>query len=141
MPAAHEPEALAFTVGDEATLDVEVTAESVTAFVALSGDDAPLHTEPTFAQRHGFAGVVVHGALLAAYVSRLVGTKLPGPGSVLQKMELAFRNPCYAPCRLRLTGRVRQVSDATRTVVLDVTVESGSTLLASGKTAHLILAP
>jgi acyl dehydratase len=139
MPAAREPEPLPFSVGDEAALEVEVTAETAAAFTALSGDDAPLHVDAGFARRHGFEGPVVHGALLLAHVSRLVGTRLPGPRSVLQKMELSFREPCYAPCRLRITARVRQVSEAMRTVLLDISVERGETLLASGKTAHLIL--
>jgi acyl dehydratase len=139
MPAAREPEPLTFSVGDEAFLEVDVTPEAVAAFIALSGDDAPLHVDGAFAKQHGFPGPLVHGALLAAYVSRLVGTRLPGTRSVLQKMDLSFREPCYAPCRLRVTGRVRQVSEAMRTVLLDVSVQCGDTVLATGKTAHLIL--
>jgi acyl dehydratase len=136
---AGSPESLTFSVGDEAALDVDVTAEAAAAFTQLSGDDAPLHTDAAFARRHGFAGPLVHGALLAAHVSRLVGTRLPGPKGVLQKMELSFREPCYAPCRLRIHGKVRQVSEAMRTVVLDISVERGEAVLATGRTAHLIL--
>jgi 3-hydroxybutyryl-CoA dehydratase len=137
--APSEPPPMAIAVGDNAALNVEVTEDAVRAFVALSGDDAPLHTQPEFAIQAGFTGPVVHGALIAAYVSQLVGTKIPGRLSVLQKMELSFRHPCYAPCQLLITGRIRQVSEATRTVTLDISVEAGGKVIVTGKTAHLMI--
>lgn len=63
---------------------LQVTPEDVQKFSELSGDRAPLHTDHEFATMHGFAGTVVHGALLGAYVSQLVGMFLPGPFSVME---------------------------------------------------------
>jgi 3-hydroxybutyryl-CoA dehydratase len=138
-PEIH-PHALG--VGTEAHLDVDVSPDLVRSFIEVSGDDAPLHTDPTFAREHGFAGPLVHGALLAALVSRLVGTRLPGPQAVLERMDLAFRKPCYAPCRLRVSGRVRQVSEAVASVMLEVSVSLvDGDVLATGKTWHKLLPP
>ena len=40
-------------------------------------------------------------------VSRLIGMHLPGPRAVLLRMDLAFHDPCYAPCTVVLQARVR----------------------------------
>jgi 3-hydroxybutyryl-CoA dehydratase len=127
-------------VGQEHEITVRISEADVAAFAALSGDVAPLHSDVEFARRAGFSGTVVHGALLTSYVSRLVGMDLPGRFSVMERMDIAFRLPCYAPCDLYITGKVRQVSEAVASVVLDITMKDGSgRSVATGKTWHKIL--
>ena len=129
-----------FAIGQEHRVTARITADDVARFAALSGDDSPLHFDAAFAQRHGFAGPLVHGALLFARVSQLVGVGLPGPNSVLERCDLAFRAPCYAPCEIELVARVRQISEAVGSLLIDVTiVDAAGQLLASGKTWHRIL--
>jgi 3-hydroxybutyryl-CoA dehydratase len=119
---------------------LRVTPEDVRSFSELSGDRAPLHTDHEFAAKHGFDGTIVHGALLGAYVSQLVGMFLPGPLSVMERMDIGFRRPCIAPCELHLRAKVRQVSEAVASVVMDVVVsDAEQRVLASGKTWHKIL--
>lgn len=128
------------SVNQEHCLVLRVTPEDVRKFAELSGDRAPLHTDHDFATRYGFEGTVVHGALLGSYVSQLAGMFLPGPLSVMERMDLSFRRPCFAPCELHLKARVRQVSEAVASVVMDVTVSDGSEqVFVSGKTWHKIL--
>jgi 3-hydroxybutyryl-CoA dehydratase len=130
----------AIEVGQSHSITVSVTPDMIDAFARLSGDAAPLHTDAAFAIRRGFTGPVVHGALIGALVSRLVGMHFPGPDSILERMELAFREPCYAPADLTITARVRQMSEAVASVILDISVMSadGRTLV-SGKTAHRLM--
>jgi acyl dehydratase len=129
-----------FAPGDRRSMPICLEEDAVRRFVEFSGDDAPLHTDEDYARRSGFDGVVVHGALLAAHVSRFVGTRFPGPRSVLQRMDLQFRAPCHAPCKLTLEAEVRQVSAATRSLVLDLRiVGEGEDTLVTGRTVHLVL--
>lgn len=119
---------------------LRVTPEDVRKFSELSGDRAPLHTDHQFATKHGFDGTVVHGLLLGAYVSQLLGMFLPGPLSVMERIELSFRRPCIAPCELHLRAKVRQVSEAVASVVMDIVVaDADQQVFASGKTWHKIL--
>jgi len=128
------------TVGEEASLLIGITPEMVAEFTRLSGDDAPLHTDAAYATRRGFQGTLVHGVLLAAYISRIVGTTLPGPSSLLQRMELTWRSPCSAPCVVRVTVTVKQVSAVVRSIRMSVRVEEESgRLLATGETSHSML--
>ena len=132
--------AFPFSVGDTRQIEVDVSPADVRRFAELSGDHAPLHTDPLFAAEHGFKACVVHGAFLASVVSRLVGMQLPGPLAVLERMDLAFHAPCYAPCRLLVSARVRHLSEAVNSISLDVTIgiEHGP-VLAIGKTWHKLL--
>ncbi|WLB90237.1 MaoC/PaaZ C-terminal domain-containing protein [Bradyrhizobium japonicum] len=130
----------AFHVGQTHHLGIPITRDDLARYVALSGDTAPLHVDAEFAKAASFDGVVVHGAYLMALVSRLVGTEFPGPRSVLERADIAFRKPCYAPCDVTLAATVRQVSEAVATIVLDIAITDDSgTVLASGKTWHRIL--
>ncbi len=128
-----------FSIGQEHRITARITADDVARFAALSGDHSPLHCEAEFARQRGFEGPVVHGALLAALVSQLVGVGLPGPNAILERCDLAFRAPCYAPCDIELTARVRQISEAVASLVIDVAiVDSTGRLLLTGRTWHRI---
>jgi acyl dehydratase len=117
-----------------------LTPRDISLFAELSGDRAPLHTDGEFAKAAGFSGPLVHGALLVALVSRLVGMEFPGPQAVLARVDLSFRNPCYAPCDLGLTATVRQISEAVASLTLDIAISDGSGRdIASGRTWHRIL--
>jgi acyl dehydratase len=65
-------------------------------FAALSGDDNPIHVDPAFSARTRFGATVAHGMLLYSAVSSVLGTRLPGPGTVQLEQELMFPSPTYA---------------------------------------------
>lgn len=122
------------------SLTVSIPNDAIERFVEFSGDSAPLHTDPAFARNAGFDGPLVHGAYLTALVSRFVGMEFPGSDAILERMDIGFRAPCYAPTELIITGRVRQISEAVSTIVLDINISrTDGEIVASGKTWHRIL--
>ena len=129
-----------FHIGQTHRLGVPISRDDLARYVELSGDRAPLHVNREFAKTAGFEGEVVHGAYLMALVSRLVGMELPGARAVLERMDMAFRKPCYVPCEVTLTATVRQISEAVSTIILDIAIsDSQGAILASGKTWHRVL--
>jgi 3-hydroxybutyryl-CoA dehydratase len=108
--------------GAEFTLEAELTEQMVADFTRLSGDNAPLHTDASFAHSKGFEDRLVHGALLVALVSRFVGVHFPGPRGLWLKVDVRFPSPCYAPDTLTIRGRVVQASEATSSVVIDISI-------------------
>jgi 3-hydroxybutyryl-CoA dehydratase len=132
---------LGFVEGQEHSMALHISQQDVEKFADLSGDKAPLHTDTDFARSHGFSGTLIHGALLAAGVSRLIGMELPGRNAILERMDMSFRKPLYAPADLKITGRVRHISEAVRSLTLDITIEDDAgTVAVTGKTWHRILA-
>lgn len=131
-----------FQVGASETMTIPVSPAMSEAFRELSGDDAPLHTDESFARAHGFEGRLVHGALVVSLLSRVVGTRFPGPRSLWLKCDISFRNPCYAPSALRFRGTVTQQSEATSSIALafDIT-DDRDRQIATAKTLHKVLQP
>jgi 3-oxoacyl-[acyl-carrier protein] reductase len=108
--------------GDESRWSHTVAAEEVDAFAALSGDDNPLHLDDGFAQGRGFRGRVVHGMLLGAWLSRVLGTQFPGPGVLWLSQTIRFARAVYVGDTVEIVLRVKHKSEAVRTVVLETTV-------------------
>ncbi len=82
-------------IGQSVESEILVTEEKVRAFARLSGDYNPIHFDAQFARTQGFEAPIVHGGLVVSFVSALVGTKLPGPGSLAISMDLKFRKEVY----------------------------------------------
>ena len=126
------------TVGQSAVVEFVVSESDMLAFAELSGDHNPLHTNDEFAQSKGFLGRVVHGALMAAKVSQLIGMRLPGQDSVWTALSLDFRKPLYIGEAARVEGVVEAVSESGGIVRLKLTLRAGEKLLAKGKAEVVI---
>ncbi|CAN5315110.1 MaoC family dehydratase [soil metagenome] len=126
------------TVGQQAEFETPVSAQNLDRFIALSGDNNPLHANSEFARARGFADRVVHGAYLSALVSRLVGVHLPGENCILHSINLQFKSPLIVGSRVQVEGVVDQLSDAVQAAVLKVLVTdlADGRVIASGK-VHL----
>lgn len=82
-------------IGDKASLIKRFTDEDIAAFARVSLDDQGLHTDPEFSRRGLFRRPVVHGVLVGSLISSVMGTKLPGEGTVLQSEDIRFLQPVY----------------------------------------------
>lgn len=111
-------------VGDRADLERAFSAEDVAAFARLSGDDNPIHLDAAAAVAAGFEREVVHGVLVTSLLSRLLGTRLPGPGTILLEQDLRFRRPVYVGDRLRAAVEVVTVRADKPVITLRSWVES-----------------
>lgn len=80
-------------IGDRAELVREVGPDDITLFAAVSGDNNPAHVDAAFAAGGPFGHVVAHGMWTAALVSAVLGTRLPGPGTVYLGQDIRFRRP------------------------------------------------
>jgi len=80
-------------VGETASLVRLVKADDVKLFAAESGDVNPAHLDPHYAATDIFGHIVIHGMWTAGLISTLLGTKLPGPGTIYLDQNLHFRKP------------------------------------------------
>lgn len=82
-------------VGEKETLTVTLTEEHVEAFARATGDYNPLHMEQEYAEKSQFGRRVAHGVLLTGIISGMLGTKLPGLGTVAREMTAKFSGPAF----------------------------------------------
>ncbi|MBS0516371.1 MAG: bifunctional enoyl-CoA hydratase/phosphate acetyltransferase [Proteobacteria bacterium] len=93
-------------LGDEAGLERTLTAADIQLFAALSGDVNPQHMDPAFAASTRFHGVIAHGIFGATLISALLGTRLPGPGTIYLGQTLNFLAPVRIGDTLKVSVKV-----------------------------------
>jgi 3-oxoacyl-[acyl-carrier protein] reductase len=107
--------------GDRVVLSRPISEEDVAAFAALSGDYNPLHMQTEFARRTHLRRRVVHGMLVASFVSTLIGMQLPGAGSLWTQQSYRWRNPVYIGDTIEIALKVVHKSEGSRTLTIEVT--------------------
>ena len=85
----------AFRVGQRSSLTRTVTAADVEAFARITGDTNPVHLDAAYAATTRFGRRIAHGMLVASYISALLGTKFPGPGTIYVNQGLSFLRPVF----------------------------------------------
>ncbi|WP_374573594.1 MaoC family dehydratase [Phenylobacterium sp.] len=81
------------SVGQSADMTHVVTAAAIEAFAEVSGDTNPVHLDEAYAKTTAFQERIAHGMLSGAYISAVLGTRLPGPGAIYLNQSLRFRRP------------------------------------------------
>lgn len=81
------------SLGQSAEITRVVGAADIDAFASVSGDINPVHLDDAYARTTPFGGRIAHGMLSAAYISAVLGVKLPGPGAIYLSQSLRFRRP------------------------------------------------
>ena len=80
-------------LGDTESIRRQLTAEDIQLFAILSGDVNPQHLDADYAAASRFHGVIAHGMLGGALISAVLGTRLPGPGTIYLSQSLQFMAP------------------------------------------------
>jgi phosphate butyryltransferase len=80
-------------VGETASLSHTVTQRDIDLFAAATGDVNPAHVDPAYAATDMFHHIIIHGMWGAGLISAVLGTKLPGPGTIYLGQNLRFRHP------------------------------------------------
>jgi 3-hydroxybutyryl-CoA dehydratase len=80
-------------LGDKASTGKTITEADILLFAAVSTDTNPVHLNAEVAAGSVFKQRVAHGMLSAGLISAVLGTKLPGPGTIYLSQSLRFRAP------------------------------------------------
>jgi len=70
-----------------------ITDADIVTFAGVSGDTNPVHLNDEYAKKTQFGSRIAHGMLTASLISTVIGTKLPGPGSIYVSQTHRFRAP------------------------------------------------
>lgn len=80
-------------VGDAAEFSKTVSETDVYLYAGISGDFNPAHVNAAEAEQGMFKERIAHGMLTAGFISAILGTQLPGPGTIYMKQSLVFLGP------------------------------------------------
>ena len=138
MSAKHGYYIEDITVGMEATFSKVVNDADIVQFAAISGDDNPVHLDDEFAAQTIFKGRIAHGILSAAFISTVVGTRLPGPGSIYVHQNLKFKAPVRIGDEVEARVVVTSVNSEKRRVFFDTSCRVGDTVVLEGDVSMMV---
>jgi 3-hydroxybutyryl-CoA dehydratase len=81
------------SIGDTAEFSKTFSEADVYLYAGISGDYNPAHIDETYARNTYFKTRIAHGMLSAGLISAVIGTQLPGPGSIYLRQTLTFLAP------------------------------------------------
>lgn len=128
------------SVGETAELRRLVTPDDLYVFAAASGNYNPMHLPSADVDGDGRPENIAPGMFVASLISAVLGTLLPGPGTLYLRQVTDFHDRARAGdellCRVRM---VEKSEDGTVTLDTEVTRPADGALIVSG-TAR-VLAP
>ncbi|MBS0247312.1 MAG: MaoC family dehydratase N-terminal domain-containing protein [Proteobacteria bacterium] len=124
-------------VGDSASLSHTLTRADIDLFAIMSGDINPAHVDEEFARGDMFHHVIAHGMWGASLISTVLGTELPGPGTIYLEQTLKFRAPISPGETVIAKVTFREKADRHR-VTLDCEVKTTTGTVAIEGSARVI---
>jgi phosphate acetyltransferase/phosphate butyryltransferase len=109
-------------LGDAASIVRTLTPKDIQVFATMSGDVNPAHVDEAFAKSDIFHKVVAHGMWGASLISTVLGTELPGPGTIYLDQSLQFRRPVGLGDTVTVTVKVIKKLEEKRRVTLECRV-------------------
>jgi phosphotransacetylase/acyl dehydratase len=118
-------------VGETASLSHTVTQRDIDLFAVATGDVNPAHVDPVYAETDMFHHIIIHGMWGAGLISAVLGTELPGPGTIYLGQELRFLQPVSIGDTMTAKVTVREKKPAKSDVTLDCvcTNQRGETVI------------
>jgi phosphate acetyltransferase/phosphate butyryltransferase len=108
-------------VGDTASIARTLSNQDIELFAVMSGDVNPAHVDPEFAKSDMFHKVVAHGMWGGALISTVLGTELPGPGTIYLGQTLRFKRPVGLGDTVTVAVKVAQKHPEHHRVTFDCT--------------------
>ena len=106
-------------IGLSKNFQINITESLANNFAELSGDFSPIHIDNEYAKTTTFGKRVVHGMLLASFLSRVDGMYLPGKHALYFTQNLEFRNPCFIGDTITVFSKVIDKSDSTKILKIE----------------------
>ncbi len=122
-------------IGQSASLGKTISEADILLFAAVSLDTNPVHLNAEAAAATPFKERIAHGMLSAGLISAVLGTKLPGAGTIYLAQSLQFRAPVRIGDTVTATAEVTALDPAKKRATLKTTcVVNGKTVISGEAT-------
>lgn len=119
--------------GDVAELRRLITADDLFVFAVASGNVNPMHLQDTDLDGDGTTERVAPAMFVASLISAVLGTTLPGPGTLYRRQSLEFHARAHAGEQVIVRVEVLSKADGVVRLKTDVRRVSDDTLILSGE--------
>ncbi len=120
-------------VGQSASLGKTITEADILLYAAVSTDTNPIHIDADAARQSIFGERIAHGMLSAGLISAVLGTRLPGPGSLYMRQSLRFAAPVKIGDTVRATATVTALNQEKKRATLSTVCMVGDQVVIEGE--------
>ena len=124
----------ALELGETASFTKTITETDIYMFAGISGDFNPMHVDETYASKTKFKTRIAHGPLSQSLIAPVLGTKLPGLGTIALELFTRFLAPVYPGDTITATAKVSEKLAGKKVIRLKLTwVNQKQDLVAEGE--------
>lgn len=125
-------------IGQSASFAKTITEADILMFAAVSGDTNPVHINAEAAAASMFKERIAHGMLSASLISTVLGTKLPGAGTVYLGQNLKFKAPVKIGQTVTATVTVTALDPVKKRVTLNTVCLVGGKPVIEGEAVVMV---
>jgi len=125
-------------IGQSASLGKTITEADILMFAAVSTDTNPVHINAEAAAASIFKERIAHGMLSAGLISAVLGTRLPGPGTIYLGQTLRFRAPVKIGDTVTATAEITALDPGKKRATLKTTCTVGGKPVIEGEATVLV---
>lgn len=108
-------------IGDKEFFQKTISETDIYLYAGITGDLNPAHINEEYAKNTFFKGRVAHGMLTAGLISAVLGTKLPGPGTIYLTQELKFTAPVRIGDTIKAEAEIAEINTEKNIVKIKTT--------------------
>lgn len=108
-------------IGDAVYMTKKIVDEDIRLFAKVSGDENPIHLDEAYAATTRFKHRIAHGHYVASMFSTLLGTQLPGQGSIYLSQSIKYMAPVYLNDEIKAEVKVIEINEERNRVTLETT--------------------
>lgn len=118
-------------IGDKASICRVLSEDDVQLFGILSGDVNPTHFDEDFAKQVGLDGIAGHSMWAGLLISGILGTELPGPGTIYRSQNIEFCTKLRVGDSITVTVTATSKDEETKNITFDCVAinQDGITML------------
>ncbi|MDA5193939.1 MaoC family dehydratase [Govanella unica] len=125
-------------VGQTASFEKMVTEGDIVKYAEVSGDTNPVHLDADYAAASPFKSRIAHGMLSAGLISAILGTRLPGPGTIYLSQNLKFKAPVRIGDHVVATAIITAIDEIKRRVTLATSCVVGDQVVIDGEAMVMV---
>jgi len=122
------------SVGDSASFSKTISDADIYLFAGITGDYNPLHVSEEFARLTPFGGRIAHEGITNSLIAPVLGTILPGLGTVALETTCKYLEPVYPRDTVTATAKVVEKDETNNKLTMELTwTNQEGKLVASGQ--------
>lgn len=108
-----------WNVGESAELTRRVSRHDIQMMASITGDTNPIHMDEDYAGRTPFKKCIAHGLFCEGLISNIIGTRLPGEGTIILNQSFSFRKPVYIDDEITARVAISQIDVENERMLLE----------------------